>query len=51
MKTKLFVSFAAFVAASALMCSCSNEESADYGQRNRLYKTVESRKDVETFVY
>ena len=29
MKTKLFVSFAAFVAASALMCSCSNEESAD----------------------
>lgn len=22
-----------------------------YGQRNRLYKTVESRKDVETFVY
>ena len=29
MKTKLFVSFTAFVAASALMCSCSNEESAD----------------------
>ena len=29
MKTKLFVSFAAFVAASALMSSCSNEESAD----------------------
>ena len=29
MKTKLFVSFTAFVAASVLMCSCSNEESAD----------------------
>lgn len=29
MKIKLFVSFAAFVAASALMSSCSNEESAD----------------------
>ena len=29
MKTKLFVSFAAFVAASVLMCSCSNEDSAD----------------------
>ena len=29
MKTKLFISFAAFVAASALMSSCSNEESAD----------------------
>lgn len=29
MKTKLFVSFTAFVAASALMSSCSNEESAD----------------------
>lgn len=29
MKIKLFISFAVFVAASALMCSCSNEESAD----------------------
>ena len=29
MKIKLFISFAAFVAASALMSSCSNEESAD----------------------
>ena len=27
MKTKLFISFAAFVAASVLMSSCSNEES------------------------
>ena len=29
MKTKLFISFAACVAASVLMCGCSNEESAD----------------------
>ena len=29
MKTKSFISFAVCVAVSVLMCSCSNEESAD----------------------
>ena len=36
MKTKSFISFAACVAASVLMCGCSNEESADGNGNGQL---------------
>ena len=36
MKTKSFISFAACVAASVLMCGCSNEESADGNSNGQL---------------
>lgn len=36
MKTKSFISFAVCVAVSVLMCSCSNEESADSNSNGQL---------------
>ena len=36
MKTKSFISFAVYVAVSVLMCSCSNEESADSNSNGQL---------------